>query len=348
MAEPNETERVALGESVPLIRFAAEKVNNLDGALSLSIAKARFAAEGNDWTPEVSQEFWSAYAKLCDLIQPVTMDSLTASNRDIEWRGWFPWRSSRKISLAERSSARYLRLLFCLVALVVPLQLYVWVCTNLSKQIADIFAANQTIISKNIESFQKLAATTGDPGHTYTQDELNVIDRLDADRSSIIFNLVRADSETRLLQLVATLHSDIPAVAGSSATSGNWFTDYNQVLNLQNMQEAASLAAQEEASLIVGVLQSFIMPLLFGAIGAIAYVIRTISDQIRTSTFGHNTPIRHLLRVGLGVLSGVVVGLFNGLSTQLSLSPLAIAFLAGYGVEALFSMFDGVVAKFRT
>jgi len=53
------------------------------------------------------------------------------------------------------------------------------------------------------------------------------------------------------------------------------------------------------------------------------------------------------MRVGLGALAGVVVGLFNGLSTQLSLPPLAIAFLAGYGVEALFSMFDGIVAKFR-
>ena len=89
------------------------------------------------------------------------------------------------------------------------------------------------------------------------------------------------------------------------------------------------------------------MPIFFGAIGAVAYVIRTVSDQINTSTFSINTPIRHLMRVGLGALAGVVVGLFNGLSTQLSLPPLAIAFLAGYGVEALFSMFDGIVAKFR-
>jgi hypothetical protein len=53
------------------------------------------------------------------------------------------------------------------------------------------------------------------------------------------------------------------------------------------------------------------------------------------------------MRVMLGALMGVVIGLFSGLSGQLSLSPLALAFLAGYGVEAVFSMFDGMIEKFR-
>lgn len=53
------------------------------------------------------------------------------------------------------------------------------------------------------------------------------------------------------------------------------------------------------------------------------------------------------MRVALGILAGVIVGLFNGLSAQLSVPPLAVAFLAGYGVEAVFSMFDGIIANFR-
>jgi hypothetical protein len=339
---------VALNESAPLLRFAAEKINNLDPLLSLSIANARFAADGNEWSPEISQEFWSAFAKLCDLIQPVTLDSLSAARPDMERRGWFPWRSPHKVSLAERSSGRYLGLLFALIAVIVPLQLYVWMCSNLGTQISAIYGTNQTLISQNTEAFQKLAATSSDPGHNYSPDELRVIDHLGDARSAIISNLARAQSETRLLELVATLHSNIASgSAVATAALGNWFSDYNGAVNQQNMQEAAFLAVQEQISLILGVLQSFVMPLLFGMIGAVAFVIRTISDQIQTSTFSHNTPIRHLLRVGLGVLAGVVVGLFNGLSAQLSLPPLAIAFLAGYGVDALFSMFDGIIAKFR-
>lgn len=53
------------------------------------------------------------------------------------------------------------------------------------------------------------------------------------------------------------------------------------------------------------------------------------------------------MRLALGALSGLVVGLFTGLTTQLSLPPLAMAFLAGDGVEALFSTFDGIVDRFR-
>jgi uncharacterized membrane protein len=109
----------------------------------------------------------------------------------------------------------------------------------------------------------------------------------------------------------------------------------------------ALVKGQERSDLLRGVIASFILPVLFGTMGAVAYVIRTISDQIRTTTFSSNSPIRHVMRVALGALAGLVIGLFTGLSAQLSLSPLALAFLAGYGVEAVFSTFDGIVAKFR-
>lgn len=53
------------------------------------------------------------------------------------------------------------------------------------------------------------------------------------------------------------------------------------------------------------------------------------------------------MRVMLGGLMGVVIGLFNELSSQVSLSPLAIAFLAGYGVEGFFSLFDDLIGRVR-
>jgi hypothetical protein len=53
------------------------------------------------------------------------------------------------------------------------------------------------------------------------------------------------------------------------------------------------------------------------------------------------------MRAALGGMAGLVVGLFGDLSTRFSLSPLAVAFLAGYGVEAVFSMFDTLIEKFK-
>jgi hypothetical protein len=92
---------------------------------------------------------------------------------------------------------------------------------------------------------------------------------------------------------------------------------------------------------------NFILPLLFGVIGAIGYVVRSISDEITATTFSPTAPTRYLMRVTLGALAGVVVGFFTNISAGISLSPLALAFLAGYGVEALFAMFDNLIAKFK-
>jgi len=44
---------------------------------------------------------------------------------------------------------------------------------------------------------------------------------------------------------------------------------------------------------------------------------------------------------------GVVIGLFSDLSGKINLQPLALAFLAGYGVEPVFTLFDSLIAKLR-
>jgi uncharacterized membrane protein len=80
--------------------------------------------------------------------------------------------------------------------------------------------------------------------------------------------------------------------------------------------------------------------------GACAYVIRLISDQIKDSTFSTTAPTRHLVRVALGGLAGVVIG-FGGVASAGSLSPSALAFIAGYAVEPVFATFDSIAAKFR-
>jgi uncharacterized membrane protein len=91
------------------------------------------------------------------------------------------------------------------------------------------------------------------------------------------------------------------------------------------------------------------LPILLGALGALAYVLRSTSEQIRDSTFSTTTPTRNIVRVVLGALMGVVVGLFaTSLTKEITLPPLALAFIAGYGVEGFFSIFDGFIGRLRT
>jgi hypothetical protein len=103
----------------------------------------------------------------------------------------------------------------------------------------------------------------------------------------------------------------------------------------------------ERAQIAGGILQQFVLPVLLGTIGALAYVLRSTSEQMRTKTFSTVAPVRNLVRIVLGALMGVVIGLFTDLSGKANLQPLAIAFLAGYGVEPVFSMFDGLIARLK-
>jgi hypothetical protein len=118
MPKCSDSESAALADSGPLLLFASQHVKKLDTDLSLAIAEARAAAEGDAWTPQISQRFWTAYSKLCEAIDPVTMECLGVAQKSIEKRKWFGLGGLEKVSLAEQSSGRYSVIL---VVLLIPL-----------------------------------------------------------------------------------------------------------------------------------------------------------------------------------------------------------------------------------
>ena len=137
-------------------------------------------------------------------------------------------------------------------------------------------------------------------------------------------------------------HSDFAEV-----TQNDWEDSFEYVNGRIYEVETNVYKIQQNANLLIGIIGGFVLPILFGLAGAVTFVIRGISNQIQTSTFSNNSPIRHLMRVSLGAFAGIVVGLFTTITNTLSLPPLAIAFLAGYGVEALFSTFDDLIQRFK-
>jgi uncharacterized membrane protein len=89
-----------------------------------------------------------------------------------------------------------------------------------------------------------------------------------------------------------------------------------------------------------------IVPMLLGALGACTYVLRLVSDEIKDTTFSKTSPIRNVVRIALGALAGVIIG-FGGIVTGTGLSSAALAFIAGYAVEPVFSTLDGIAEKFK-
>lgn len=114
-----------------------------------------------------------------------------------------------------------------------------------------------------------------------------------AELNSLDAEVERLRSEVLLLDKITALWVFPRASQGDPASTPP--TDPVAKMTLRQRFDAAShqlatvrtlaTKVQERASLIVGTLASFVLPLLFGIIGALAYVVRTISDQIKRSTF---------------------------------------------------------------
>lgn len=113
-----------------------------------------------------------------------------------------------------------------------------------------------------------------------------------------------------------------------------------------------------EIEVVLCSLSGYILPLLYGALGAFAFILRKLSDPVGKLTYAYDTRVSYTLRVHIGALGGLAVGWFingnaplSGLggsaaSGLIALSPLALAFAAGYASDLLFTALDKVVAAF--
>jgi hypothetical protein len=76
-----------------------------------------------------------------------------------------------------------------------------------------------------------------------------------------------------------------------------------------------------------------------------AYVLRTLSQQALDRTFRVENETGLDLRIWLGIVAGLAIGwFFKPSATEASginlLSPFALAFVAGYSVDLLFTAMD--------
>ena len=113
-----------------------------------------------------------------------------------------------------------------------------------------------------------------------------------------------------------------------------------------------------ELEVVLCSLAGYILPLLYGALGAFAFILRKLSDPVGKLSYAYDTRVSYTLRVHIGALGGLAVGWFiNGnspissfggsaASGLVALSPLALAFAAGYASDLLFAALDKVVAAF--
>ena len=116
--------------------------------------------------------------------------------------------------------------------------------------------------------------------------------------------------------------------------------------------------SSKEAAAHAPQLRKQVLPVLMGLLGSMTYVLRRYLRSVGDRLLTPRDLREYIVRLVLGTVFGVAIGFFtsaNGnaaeqviVNSASSLGAPALAFLAGYGVETVFRMLDGLAEQFSS
>ena len=353
--QPSENE--ALDTAAVLIKYSAESPKDLPNAIVLPIVTAWKAREEKNWSPEISSAFWVAYSALCDLLKPVTIDTIEASRPKIKAHKFIFFGPLRTISLTQRTARRYLILLLVLLVISTVSGFIVSVSNSLSTEIKALVGDGDTYVTQTATSLSSIEADL-DAFANANENPLQIsledtrikpevrtkIDGLRSRLQDLYYVQDRMHQKVTLIFRITSLSVLPIPQEGDLSRLPVLENGFDNVRSYY--LERRSVTQAQQLVYVLNSLYTALVPLLLGAIGACTYVLRLMSQQIADTTFSSTSPIRHFVRVALGALAGVAIGL-GGFAPDNGLSAAALAFLAGYAVEPVFATLDAFAAKFR-
>jgi hypothetical protein len=277
----------------------------------------------------------SAYRRIAATLAPVTATSL----KDTDDRYGRPGIIRGRLGLGPLSEGkRFLRKFSWLAVLLLALTVTAEFGKNF---IVDIFN-KRTELDQAEEQKQKIEASLKD---------------LEWQRQSIegTTPVGRLDQKTRVAS--ATVRRQLYELESQKAVAASRITNIRR--ELQSGFRAVSLVLgrfgiNEETvknviePIAIGVTK-FLLPMLYGALGACAYILRVVIPLVHDRTFERRRTGDYGTRVYLGMLSGVAIQwLLSGATTEKEIAarftPATLAFVAGYSVEVLFTLIDAIIA----
>lgn len=139
----------------------------------------------------------------------------------------------------------------------------------------------------------------------------------------------------------------------SQAAAKQRFLESRRRVSLDRVAVEKSRAVQSMASMILAPLNLYAIPALLGILGAMTFMLRSISTHLASYSYLPSPRGVTMSRITLGMIGGVIGSLFItstvGNETGLkALPPLAIPFLFGYAVDVFFAVLDKLVSTFTS
>jgi hypothetical protein len=317
--------KATLENAVCLLEYAAEAGIIVEAELAQRIIVAGRRGD-SIWDDASSGRLMSDITKLGALLYPVTAVTLRASDKE-----------------AHDTIRSYKWVAVILAAFVIPWSVMSFVFNGINSNIAaDIAGANQLVVSLHGQLEPPASQAGIAPSVT-----LNTLSDMQQFAASIR-SIYRHTRE--LTWFVPGTENDpvnkdtrLELDANLSPQSTELRSNLDQLTAAYQQVRGFAKYTQDDGATVYGAVTACILPIFYALLGACAYLLRVFSSQLTTRTFAtsHSTVARFVV----AAIAGSVVGLFNnfGVGQVATLSPLAIAFLAGYGADLFFSFVDGAV-----
>jgi len=315
-----------------VVNFLTENVNIDCIEMIDSLIEFRYKYLEGEWDRKDEKKFWIALYKINGKIYPTTVTSIIANsrksteNRDKKFSN--PVKIVRKYSVA--SLIVFMVLLF--------IQIYVIKGGYLISELNNLLIQEDKLQTEITEMINMGKATQNK--FIYT-DKILIL----SDEKAEVRDLISQNSELlsnwRSIMSIFTLQYDKKIQTNNS--------DENKQVDLNSdyFQNAGIICTNVQiSSHIYRVLKSYHLPILYGLLGAIVYILRTLSFSLRRLSFKKRDLINFRLHLILGSFAGLIIGLFivrddsSIIPSIGNLSTVGLAFIAGYSSEFLFSYIE--------
>jgi hypothetical protein len=337
----------AIIDSELLLSHASEQGLTINPDYIRSIVKAKKNEQNQNWTEKDEIEFWIAFQALSKEVQPVNIDSLRAAadppEKPLTW--WQKITFQKNKSLVSKSVNWYRGLALFSMIIMLALQIY-----------GIIGAALMAKVSSGNLRIMEISKRTS---------ELILITQMNMEDRSAAMEKTNLDAEQE--ELVKEVESSIQLLGDwLNFTVSLWSRETKEIsksvestsqipvtgdIPFGFSDSSHNIVIISQAKSLIIILNQYILPLLYGLLGGFAFVLRSLADETRRMVYTPSSDIKFGLRIHLGALAGLVIGFlwgdFQGKSFGLveSLSPLAVAFLAGYSVDFLFRLLDSIIGN---
>jgi len=327
-----------------LLSHASEKGMDVEKEIITTLVQSKHLHETGSWNPETETEFWLAFNAMTRAVKPVTIAGIRASMpmpvRPTFWHKIFHIKAGLHTSLARKAVRKYTWWGLFWVVVMLIIQVYSLIGSTLVDNIHETEAKfNQLVEEQNV-----LAQVDSDSKKAII-DQQKLGEEINARAVEIVSTtelLVQWQKPVYELALVDTSFYNLSAL---QETSDDLFAPAISREKIDTLKRVEQVAKYP-----ILIMQRYILPLLYGLLGAYAFVLRKLTEETRHLTYTLESDIKYFLRVVLGAIAGLIIGFFfvsndtpAGLSMA-SLSPLTLAFLGGYSVEFLFTVIDRAIS----